>query len=120
MYEVTNDITYAGHNNFTTAVMANKDFFDGLSDEDKSAVHAAIQAAFDHIVEYQHGLKEESLAKIREAKPDMRIVELTAEQQQPFRDAAGTVEAAFIEMTGDSGKAILEQMKADIAAAEGQ
>lgn len=120
MYEVTNDITYAGHNNFTTAVMANKDFFDGLSDEDKSAVHAAIQVAFDHIVEYQHGLKEESLAKIREAKPDMRIVELTAEQQQPFRDAAGTVEAAFIEMTGDSGKAILEQMKADIAAAEGQ
>lgn len=120
MYEVTNDITYAGHNNFTTAVMANKDFFDGLSDEDKSAVHAAIQAAFDHIVEYQHGLKERSLAKIREAKPDMRIVELTAEQQQPFRDAAGTVEAAFIEMTGDSGKAILEQMKADIAAAEGQ
>jgi len=30
IYEVTEHITYAGHNNFTTAVMANKDFYDGL------------------------------------------------------------------------------------------
>ena len=29
IYEVTDYITYAGHNNFTTAVMANKDFYDG-------------------------------------------------------------------------------------------
>ena len=30
-------------------------------------------------------------------------------------EAASEVEAAFIEMTGESGKAILDQMKADLA-----
>ena len=51
MYEVTDVITCLGHNNFTTAVMANKDFFDGLSDDDKEVVSNASDAAFDYILE---------------------------------------------------------------------
>jgi hypothetical protein len=34
----------------------------------------------------------------------------------PFEEAATAVEAAFIEMTGDSGQEILSQMKADLEA----
>jgi hypothetical protein len=33
-------------------------------------------------------------------------------------DAAAAVEATFIEMTGDGGKAILDQMKADLQAVQ--
>ena len=61
MYEVTEVITCIGHNNFTTAVMANKDFYDGLSDEDKELVQNASDAAFEYILEYQSGLQEKSL-----------------------------------------------------------
>ena len=118
MYEVTDVITCIGHNNFTTAVMANKDFFDDLGDEDKSAVESAINSAFEYILEYQSGLQEESLAKIKEEKPDMVINQLSEEERKPFMETAGQVEAAFIEMTGDSGKKILDQMKADLEAAE--
>ena len=118
MYEVTDVITCIGHNNFTTAVMANKDFFDDLGDEDKSAVESAINTAFEYILEYQSGLQEESLAKIKEEKPDMVINQLSEEERKPFMETAGQVEAAFIEMTGDSGKKILDQMKADLEAAE--
>ena len=39
---MTDYITYAGHNNFTTAVMANKDFFDGLPEEDQKVIQDAI------------------------------------------------------------------------------
>ncbi|EIM74363.1 ectoin/5-hydroxyectoin TRAP transporter large integral membrane protein [Nitratireductor aquibiodomus RA22] len=117
MYEVTGAITLTGHNNFTTAVMANKDFYDGLSDEDKKVVQDAADAAFEHILEYQKGLSEESLAKIKEAKPEMTISDLTEEQRAPFKEAAAQVEAKFIEMTGDSGKKILDQMKEDLKAA---
>lgn len=116
MYEVTDHITFAGHNNFTTAVMANKDFYDGLSDADKKVVQDATQVAFEYILEYQTGLQEEGLEKIKEAKPDMTITVLSEEQRAPFKAAAGDVEEAFVEMTGDSGKAILDQMKADIEA----
>lgn len=117
IYEVTDHITYAGHNNFTTALMANKDFFDGLSEEDQTAIQEAVAIAYDHIVEYQEGLAETELKKIMEAKPEMTVTVLSDEQRQCFKDAAAEVETKFIEMTGDSGKAILEQMKADLAAA---
>ncbi|MZR22839.1 C4-dicarboxylate ABC transporter [Sneathiella chungangensis] len=117
MYEVTDVITYAGHNNFTTAVMANKEFYDGLSDEDKKAIQAATDAAFEYILDYQKGLSEQAIENIKKAKPDMKVVVLSEEERAPFKAAAATVEEKFIEMTGDSGKAILEQMKADLKAA---
>ncbi len=116
IYEVTDYITYAGHNNFTTAVMANKDFYDGLSAEDQQLVQNAAAAAYDYIVDYQQGLAQSELKKIQEAKPEMTVTVLSEEQRKCFKDAAVEVEAKFIEMTGDSGKAILEQLKADLEA----
>jgi TRAP-type C4-dicarboxylate transport system substrate-binding protein len=118
MYEVTEVITYLGHNNFTTALMANKEFFDGLPAEDQELIRNASDVAFEYILEYQQGLHDESLAKIMEAKPDMVVNVLSEEQRAPFMAAAAEVEAAFIEMTGDSGQAILEQMKADLEAVQ--
>ena len=116
IYEVTDHITYAGHNNFTTAVMANKDFFEGLSEADQKVINDAAATAYDFIVDYQKGLAEQELQKIMEAKPEMTVTVLSEEQRGCFKDAAVAVEAKFIEMTGDSGKAILEQLKADLEA----
>jgi TRAP-type C4-dicarboxylate transport system substrate-binding protein len=116
MYEVSNVITCLGHNNFTTAVMANKEFYDGLSDEEQQVVQDAIDAAFDNIIDYQKGLHEESIENIKEAKPEIEINVLSEEQRQPFIDAGEKVEDRFIEMTGESGKKILDQMKADLEA----
>ena len=118
IYEVTDVITCIGHNNFTTALMANQDFYDGLPEEDQMLIQAATEAAFDYILDYQSGLHEQALENIMEAKPDMQINILSAEQRQPFMDTAGSVEEEFISMTGESGQAILEQMKADLEAAE--
>ncbi|MBC7155713.1 MAG: TRAP transporter substrate-binding protein DctP, partial [Rhodobacteraceae bacterium] len=116
MYEVSDVITCMGHNNFTTAVMANQDFYDGLSDKEKTVVQNAIDAAFDHILDYQKGLHEESLAKIKKAKPSIQVNVLTEAERKPFVDAGAQVEATFLDMTGDSGKKILDQLKADLAA----
>ena len=118
MYEVTDHITYTGHNNFTTALMANKGFYDGLGAEEQQLIQDASDAAFEYIIEYQQGLAEEELAKIMEAKPDMTVTVLTEDQRTCFKEAAVEVEAKFIEMTGDSGKAILDQMKEDLAATQ--
>lgn len=120
MYEVTDYITRTGHNNFTTAVMANADFYEGLPDADRKVVQDAIASAFDYIVEYQDGLTEASLAKIMEAKPGMTITTLTEEQRAPFKATAEAVEKKFLEIGGPQAEAILQQMKADLAAvAEG-
>ena len=117
MYEVTDHITRLGHNNFTTALMANKDFFDGLSEEDQTLIRNATEAAFDHIIEYQQGLTEESLERIMEAKPSITVTTLTEEQRAPFRDTAEQVEATFLEIGGPRAQEVLDQMKADLEAA---
>jgi tripartite ATP-independent transporter DctP family solute receptor len=116
MYEVTDVITFAGHSNFVTAVMANKDFYDGLSADEQQLIQNATDVAFEYILEYQKGLSDESIAKIQDAKPEMVVNVLTEEERAPFKAAAEKVEAKFIEMTGDTGKAILDQLKADVAA----
>ena len=97
--------------------MANKDSYDGLPDADKKVVQDATAAAFDYIVEYQTGLTEQSLEKMKAAKPDDTITTLTDEQRQPFRDTAGAVEEEFLKIGGPQAQAILDQMKADLAAA---
>ncbi|WP_108502330.1 TRAP transporter substrate-binding protein DctP [Paracoccus indicus] len=117
MYEVTDHITRLGHNNFTTALMANQEFFDGLSDEDKKMVRDAADAAFDTIIEYQQGLTEKSLEMIKEAKPEITVTELSEEQRAPFRDTAEQVEKTFLEIGGPRAQELLDQMKADLEAA---
>jgi len=116
IYEVTDHITYAGHNNFTTAVMANKDFYEGLPAENQKLIQKAATEAYDHIVKYQQGLAEQELEKIKKAKPEMTVTVLSEEQRSCFKEAAKEVEKKFIDMTGQSGKTILTQMKQDLAA----
>src|SRR6056297_2082206 len=99
IYEVTDYITYAGHNNFTTALMANQEFYDGLGEGDQQAIQNAVDTAFEHIIDYQKGLHEESIEKIKAAKPEMQVNVLTEEERTPFVEAAADVEATFLEMT---------------------
>ncbi|WP_148227572.1 TRAP transporter substrate-binding protein DctP [Fulvimarina pelagi] len=118
MYEVTDHITFTGHNTFTTAVAANQSFYEGLSEEDKTLVQEAADQAYDYIIDYQKGLEEESLDKIMEAKPSMTVTRLTDEQREPFREAAQAVRESYAEMTGESGQAILDGFEKDIKASE--
>jgi TRAP-type transport system periplasmic protein len=117
MYEVTDHITFAGHNSYTTAVLANQAFWDGLSEEDQELVRSAAEHAYDYIVDYQEGLQESSLEMILERKPDMGVTILDDEQREPFRQAAEAVRAEFARMTGASGEAILEGFERDAEAA---
>ena len=116
LYEVIDHITYTGHNQFTTAVMANKEFYDGLDAETQQLIEDASDAAFEHIIEFQKMANERELEKIRKDAPDVTITTLTEDQQSCFREAAKQVEDKFIEMTGESGKTVLEQLKADLKA----
>lgn len=116
LYEVSPHLTFTGHGWFTTAMMANQDFYEDLSDEDKELVQEASDAAYDHTIEHIKGLAEEALAKIQEASDEVTVTRLDEEQIQAFRDRAPQVEEAFLEMTGDKGAELLEQFKADLEA----
>ncbi|KPQ00234.1 TRAP transporter substrate-binding protein DctP [Marinobacter sp. HL-58] len=114
LYEVSPNLIFTGHGWFTTAMMANKDFFDGLSGEDQELIRKAADYAYDEILEHIDGLADEALAKIEEASDEVTITRLDEEQIQAFRDRAPQVEEEFVNMTGESGKALLEQFKKDL------
>ena len=62
-------------------------------------------------------MDEIGLNKIKETNPDYKIVKLTEDERAVFKERAKAVEQAFIDKAGDRGAKIIEQMKADIAAA---
>lgn len=116
LYEVSPHLTFTGHGWFTTAMMANQDFYEGLSDEDKELVQEASNAAYDHTIEHITGLADEALARIQEASDKVTVTRLNEEQIQAFRERAPQVEEAFLGMTGERGAELLEQFKADLEA----
>ena len=115
--ELTNVMTYTGHAQYTTAVMANSDFYDGLSDADKQLIQDATAVAHSYILDEAVKMDEIGLNKIKETNPEYKIVTLTEDERAVFKERAKAVEQAFIEKAGDRGASIIEQMKADIAAA---
>ncbi len=97
-------------------MMANQDFFEGLSEDDQQLVRDATEAAYEHTMEHISGLADESLEKIQAASDDVTVTRLNEEQIQAFRERAPQVEERFVEMTGERGAALLEQFKEDLEA----
>ncbi|MCH4564645.1 TRAP transporter substrate-binding protein DctP [Halomonas sp. EGI 63088] len=120
LYEVSPHLTFTSHGWFTTAMMANQDFYEGLPEEDQQLIRDAADAAYDHTIEHIQGLAEESLAKIQEASDEVTVTRLTEEQIQAFRERAPQVEERFLEMTDETGAQLLEQFKADLEAVNGE
>lgn len=114
LYEVSPNLIFTGHGQFTTALMANQDFYNSLSTDDQQLVQQATEFAFEYITEYVPGLSEEMLEKILASSTDVTVTRLTDEERQAFIDRAPRVEQRFIEMTGERGEALLEQFKADL------
>ncbi|MBY5269399.1 TRAP transporter substrate-binding protein [Spiribacter salinus] len=116
LYEVSPNLIFTGHGWFTTASMANKDFFDGLSSDDQQLIRDAANVAYDHTMEHIQGLAEESLEKIQAASDEVTVTRLNEEQIDAFRERAPQVEEEYLEMTGEDGAMLLEQFKADLEA----
>jgi TRAP-type C4-dicarboxylate transport system substrate-binding protein len=114
LYEVSPHLTFTKHGWFTTAMMANQNFYEGLSDEDKKLVQDAADYAFEKIIVHIDGLAERSLEKIKEASDKVTVTRLNEEQIEAFKARSPQVEKKFIKMTGKSGKELLEQFKEDL------
>lgn len=114
---LTKVLTYTGHNHYVTAVMANADFYDGLSDKDKKLVKDASAAALDYILKEAANMDALGLGRIVRTNPGYKIVTLTDEERKAFQARAKQVEDAFVKKAGKRGQEIIDQMKKDLAEA---
>ena len=114
LYEVSPNLVFTRHGWFTTAMMANQNFYEGLSDADKKLVQDAADYAFEKIIVHIDGLADEALAKIQKASDEVTVTRLTDEQIDVFKARAPQVEKKFIEMAGKGGEDLLKQFKKDL------
>lgn len=114
---LTNVLTYTGHGHFNASVSANKAFFEDLSRRDKKLVRLAAEHAHKIVLEEAQKLDAYGLGRIVRTNPDYQINTLTEEERAPFKQAARKVQASFAAKS-ETNKAILDQMRADLEAAE--
>ena len=118
-YEVTNYMIWSGEQQFTTTVVTNSDWYQAdLSDEHKKILDETVAELADYIFKVQEEYNQERLEKIKQEKPDMQMIELTADERAAFKERSMQARDAFVEMTGEDGQQILDALVADIDKAE--
>jgi len=111
-YEVTDWMIFARHAPFITTAVTNRDFFNDLPTERQELVLGVVNELNDYILEVQREFNRERLNLIRKNKPKLKIItELTPEAREAFRKASQPVREQFIEMTGEDGRQLLEELK---------
>ncbi|MDX1541089.1 MAG: C4-dicarboxylate ABC transporter, partial [Geminicoccaceae bacterium] len=90
-----------------------------LSDEQRQMFDETNDELADYIFELQDQYNQERLEKIKEAKPDMQMIELTEEERQAFEERAQQVREEYVNMVGGDAEQVLNDLQAEIEAAEG-
>ncbi len=67
-YEVSDYMIWAGQQEFTTSVVANQNFYDGLSDDRRAMVDGVVSELADYIFEVKRDYAETRLNKIKEER----------------------------------------------------
>jgi TRAP-type transport system periplasmic protein len=118
-YEVQDYMIWAGQQQFTTTVVTNSDWYQAdLSDENRKILDDTIAELGPYIFKVQDEFNQERLEKIKQAKPDLKMIHLTDEERQAFEDRAQKVRDAYVEMVGDKGKEVLTSLQSELDAAE--
>ncbi len=107
-YEVTKYMIWAGQQQFTTTVVGNDDWYEGLPDERRKMLDEVVEGMSDFIFERQAEYNKERLANIKQAKPDMEMIKLDEQERARFREASMKVRQKFVDMTGQKGEEVMQ------------
>lgn len=119
-HEVQDYLTWTGEQEYTTTVVANAAFWDSLSPERQEMLLGIRTELADFIYDEQAQMNAESRQRIKEEKPSITFVELTPEERAVFRERAAQLDQTLIDNVGGDVEQTLQQLRADIEAAEGR
>lgn len=113
-YEVSDYMIFAGQQQFTTTVVAGSDWFDGLPEDQQNLITGIQGELMDYIFAEQKKMNQERLEKIKEAKPDLKVIELSPEERAAFKEASMKARDEFLEIGGSDAKEVLEGVTSEI------
>lgn len=115
-YEVTDYMIWAGEQQLVTSIMSGTDWYDALPADRKQLISETMAEMQDFIHQQVSQFNEEKLAKIKAAKPDIQMIELTEEERSAFRERSKATHSTYIDITGNRGQQLLNAMMSEVAA----
>lgn len=117
-YEVQDVMTFANHLPFIASVVTAPSFYQGLSPERRDLLKDVVTELDGYVFDVQRNLNRERLEKIQN-NSDIKVVELTDHERAVFREASLPARDIFRAQAGERGAEILQQLQAEVRAAEG-
>ncbi|SEQ09271.1 TRAP transporter substrate-binding protein [Basfia succiniciproducens] len=108
-YEVQKCVTLSGHVYSTHMVLANPDFYNGLSETNRALVNSALKRAIDYQQEVIAKEEQEQINAIRAA--GVTVTELTPEQSAVFEKVVAPVREKYTEAVDPELIKALESVK---------
>ncbi len=95
-YEVQKCLTLSGHVYSTHMVLANPDFYAGLSDEDRALIDSALARAIDYQQKVIASEEQEQLAAIKAA--GVTVTNLTPEEVAKFQEVTAPIREKYTKL----------------------
>lgn len=106
-YEVQDYMIFAKQAQFVATMMGNLDWYEGLSDEQRKMIKEVTGDLVQTGHDIQSEFNETRLDTIK-SKSDIKIVELTDEQREKFREMVKPVRQTFIDDVGENAEKSLD------------
>jgi tripartite ATP-independent transporter DctP family solute receptor len=117
-YEVTDVLTWSGHQQFTVAVLSSESWYQGLPAPQRTIIDETISELAPYIFETQATYNQERLEKIKQAKPGIKVVHLNEAEQTTFRKASAPLRDKLVELAGPEAGSALQSLEAEIVKLE--
>ena len=108
-YEVQDYMIFADQSQFVATVIGNSDWYDGLSDEQRTMVDEVTRTLVKEGHDIQTRFNKERLDIIRD-KSDIEIIELTEKERKAFEKMAKPVRKTFAKEVGAGGEASMNAL----------
>ena len=108
-YEVQDYMIFADQSQFVATVIGNSDWYDSLSDEQRTMVDEVTKSLVKEGHDIQTRFNKERLDIIRD-KSDIEIIELTEKERKAFEKMAKPVRKTFAKEVGAGGEASMKAL----------
>lgn len=116
-YEVQDYMIFAKQAQFVATMMGNLDWYEGLSDDQRDMIKEVTSDLVETGHEIQSEFNEKRLDTIK-SKSDIKIVELSEEQRDKFREMVKPVRQKFIDEVGEKAEKALNILLEEYGDAE--
>lgn len=117
-YEVTDYMIWAGEQELVTIIVSGTDWYDTLAPAKQKIISETMFEMRGFIDDIVISFNNNKLERIKVAKPDIKFVKLTEQEQDIFRDRSNATHSTYTKLTGERGKVLLKSLLAEVNASK--